>query len=57
MNARSVKNKAEIICEFVVENDADVVVVTETWLGAGDRDKIIRGNLTPTGYSLLDVPR
>lgn len=35
----------------------DICCVTETWLQGDDTDRISTGQLTPTGYSLLHVPR
>ena len=59
LNARSVRNKAEEIAEYICENGIDVCAITETWLSerAATEDKIVLGNLTPTGYRLFHVPR
>ena len=56
-NARSVRNKSDEICDFVVENDLDVCAISETWLSGNDSDKIVCGDITPTGYSLKHMPR
>ena len=40
INARSVKNKASEIAEFITDNDTDVCAITETWLSSGERDSI-----------------
>ena len=58
LNARSVRNKAEDICDFICENDLDICTITETWLNkSDDKDKVVTGDLTPAGYDLLHVPR
>jgi exonuclease III len=57
INARSVKNKADQVTEYMLDQDADLCAITETWLSKSDFDKTVRANLTPTGYSLIDVPR
>ena len=32
LNGQSVRNKANNICEYVVDNDLDILTMTETWL-------------------------
>ena len=56
-NARSVKNKTTAIVDYVIENDLDVVAITETWLGDDEVDKVPIGNLCPKGYKLVHEPR
>ena len=55
MNARSVRNKTLIIKDFVVDNNVDVLAITETWLRSGD--DVIIGELIPSGYCLSECPR
>ena len=55
MNARSVRNKTLIIKDFVVDNNVDVLAITETWLRSGD--DVIIGELIPAGYCLSECPR
>jgi len=57
MNARSVNNKSHDIGDYIVDSEADICAISETWLCGGDQDRIACGDLTPTGYSLLHVPR
>ena len=57
LNARSVCSKAEQIAEFIADNDADVCLITETWLRNGDQDNLTIQQLTPTGYSIHHAPR
>ena len=56
INARSVCNKSLAICDYVVENNIDVLGITETWLKA-DNDAITVGEITPPGYTLEHIPR
>lgn len=41
LNVRSVKNKPHIIKDFVVDNDIDLLALTETWLRSGNTDQNI----------------
>lgn len=51
-NARSVCNKAAVYENYIIENDIDVFIITETWLvGELDRDSVVLHNLIPTGYT------
>lgn len=56
LNPRSIKNKTDSLCDFIVTNDFDIVALTETWLGS-KLDKVCVGELVPTGYSIKHVPR
>ena len=57
LNARSVKNKRLLIKDWVVDNNIDILVLTETWLQPDNKDDHIIGELTPTGYSFYHSPR
>ncbi len=57
MNARSVRNKALMISDFIVENKLDVLCVAETWLRCDGGDEPVCTEMTPQGYKLLHVPR
>ena len=56
LNARSVRNKTLTIKDFVVEQDIDVMAITETWLRETG-DELIIAELCPTGYKLIHIPR
>ena len=56
LNSRSVKNKTHTICDFVLENKYDVLLISETWLSETS-DEVLYINLTPPGYSFLHCPR
>ena len=57
LNARSVKNKRLLIKDWVVNNNIDILALTETWLQPDNKDDHIIGDLTPTGYSFYHFPR
>ena len=56
LNCQSVRNKPLLIHDYIVENDFDLFVVTESWLTL-DEDTHVIGDLTPDGYSFINVPR
>jgi len=56
LNVRSVKNKSTSICDFMQSNNADLLALTETWLGTAI-DKSVISEITPDGYQILHVPR
>ena len=48
VNVRLVRNKTPDIVDYVITNDADICVLTETWLK--DRDSVSDTALSPPGY-------
>ena len=42
---------------FIVDNDIDVLAMTETWLRPGTDDSVEIGTLCPTGYRVINIPR
>ena len=50
-NARSSRNKTTLINDMIVEEDIDLLVVTESWLR--DKEEHILQEMLPTGYSAL----
>ena len=57
LNARSINNKTTIIKDFVVENNIDLLGLTETWLQSDADNELIIRDLCPSGYSFHHVPR
>ena len=58
LNVRSAQNKPCLIADFIVENEMDVLALTETWLKETDltqSDTV--SEMTPSGYRCLHVPR
>lgn len=56
-NCRSIRNKANLVKDYVVENEFDIFVITETWLHSDKSDQISIGNSTPKGYSFKHISR
>ena len=56
INARSVKNKSNELCDYIKDHELDGLAITETWLTKRD-ESITEGKLTPPGYKLHHVPR
>ena len=57
LNPWSVCNKADIICEFIVDNNIDVLAITETWLTGTASDGPVVCSLLPDGYDIIHAPR
>ena len=57
LNAQSVRNKAALLMDYIIEEDLDMMAITETWLRPGSLDNITVGEITPCGYSMLHKPR
>jgi len=57
VNCRSVKNKADYVCDYIIENNTDCIALTETWLGGGDQDRAVINSLVPSGYKIAHKPR
>jgi len=58
LNARSICNKCLLLNEFVVENEIEILCLTETWLKSNNsNDQLIINELTPTGFLFHHVPR
>ncbi|KAI0207661.1 hypothetical protein LSAT2_007642 [Lamellibrachia satsuma] len=56
INARSIRNKATIRNEHIVEHKWDVFVITETWLSKNGDEATI-AEVTPPGYTFQHVAR
>ncbi len=54
-NARSLRNKTYLTCDYIIENDVDVMIITESWLKSDEL--VIIGECTPPGYTFLSKPR
>lgn len=52
LNCRSAVNKTVAINDYIVSNDIDFLVLTETWLGK-ETDDVILSELTPECYCVL----
>ena len=56
LNCRSVKNKTLAIADFIQSHNADLLAITETWLGS-EIDKSVISDITPQGYGFHHVSR
>ena len=50
------KNKADFLCDYIIENRLDFAALTETWLGKDNQDSAAIASLVPDGYKVLHVP-
>lgn len=55
VNVQSAKNKTLKICDFILDNDLDLCLMTETWIQ--DCDAVTIQDLSPPGYDFKYVPR
>ena len=55
LNARSCRNKALEINDIIIEKNADLLFISETWLG--QNDCAITNEILPEGYDILSRPR
>ena len=55
LNARSCNNKASEINELIIEKNADIIFISETWLK--NNDTITISNLVPRGFSIINKNR
>ena len=57
LNARSVRNKTDVITDYIHEHDLDIVALTEPWLTNDQKDTANIRKLTPDGYNFVHFPR
>ncbi len=55
INARSVKNKVAEIRHYILDNDEDMLIITETWLSS--QDNVVVYRLVPDGYEIKHQAR
>ena len=48
LNARTVKNNSFVIKDYVVDNNIDILAITETWLHMDISNQVIVNNICPT---------
>ena len=54
-NAQSIVSKTDLLCDLILENEFDIICVTETWLY--EKSTAVIGEATPPGYVFLNFPR
>ena len=52
---QSLRNKSLQLCDYIIEHDIDVMILTESWIR--DDEQVIIGESAPPGYSFLNIPR
>ena len=57
LNARSVNNKSLLIKDYVVDNQIDILAITETWLKADEVSGYTIRDICPNGYKFIHCPR
>ena len=55
LNATSVRNKAKNICQFIVNNDLDILTMTETWLKGRKQMRIFMQHFSPVREELAEL--
>ena len=55
MNTRSIRNKTVGIYDYTIDEDLDILVITETWLS--EDDPAVIQELKPPGYSFTNISR
>ena len=55
VNARSINNKADVLCRTIVDKDLDLLIITETWHEGSESAALKRSTLT--GYKCVDAAR
>ena len=58
-NSRSMKTKVVHVCDLIVQNQLDVLVITKSWLTGDNKDNLVIGdiNTTLTNYRMFHLPR
>ena len=57
-NCRSVRNKADVLNDVILENNLDFLGLTETWLSENEEvNKVTISSMVPKGFSFLHTPR
>ena len=57
VNARSIRNKTDLLIDHLIDGDTDLLAITETWLSPGETDAKTIKDATPDGYTFAHVPR
>nr|XP_054757263.1 uncharacterized protein LOC129263376 [Lytechinus pictus] len=58
-NARSLTNKIDVVTSLVIDNDIDVLVITESWFSGDHRDDptLAQLKLSLPNYNIINCPR
>jgi hypothetical protein len=56
-NVRSMNNKANIIADFILQHNLDIMFITESWMRDTDEDNFIFHKACPPSYKYFNIPR
>lgn len=56
INAQSSRNKTELLQDLILDSDADIAFLTESWLRPIG-DEVLLDELTPPGFTATSIPR
>ncbi|XP_072018281.1 uncharacterized protein [Amphiura filiformis] len=54
-NAQSLRNRTTTISDYLIQDNVDIMFVTESWLNIND--SVVIGECTPPSYDFLNFPR
>jgi exonuclease III len=54
-NAQSLRNRTITVSDYLIQENVDIMFVTETWLNIND--SVVIGECTPPSYDFLNFPR
>ena len=57
LNVRSLKNKCDVVSEYISDHNIDILCLTESWINDNISDLLCLQSATPSGYSFISVPR
>ena len=57
LNVRSLKNKCDVVSEYISDHNIDILCLTESWIDDKISDLLCLKSATPSGYSFISVPR
>ena len=59
INSQSIKNKDELIAEYLINNNIDACILTETWLTNNNNDKVWLecSEIGQNGYKINNINR
>ena len=57
LNIQSVRNKTDIIRDIVINQNIDILSLTETWINNKEKDDFYMKGLTFPGYEFSHIPR
>ena len=57
LNVRSIRKKAMFLKDYVVENQINLLAITETWLHLNNQQRVnIINELCPLGFVFMHIP-